>query len=99
MVRRSFPSLVQRRTVWSPVSPTYQLGNGWSVNATLGYQWFDEPQFVQPGDWMYANVGVAKAFDEGWKASLSYHDTNVDNDTDTTDIWQRHLVASISKSF
>lgn len=81
------------------ITPTYQLGNGWSVNATVGYQWFSDPEFVQPGDWMYANIGVAKVFNEGWKASLSYHDTNVDDDVDTSDIWQSHVVVSISKGF
>lgn len=81
------------------ITPTYKLGNGWSVNGTLGYQAFNKPQFVGVGDWMYANIGVAKTFGDGWKASLSYHDTNVDNDVDTSDIWQSHVVGSISKSF
>jgi len=81
------------------ITPTYQLGNGWAVNGTVGYQWFSDPEFVQPGDWMYASVGVTKSFRDGWKASVSYHDTNVDASTDTTEIWQRHLVGSISKSF
>ena len=78
---------------------TYQLGNGYSVNGTLGYQAFTNSSSVGVGDWMYANVGVAKSFADGWKASLSYHDTNVDSNDDPTEIWQRHLVASIAKSF
>lgn len=78
---------------------TYQLGDGWAVNGTLGYQAFTHSSSVGVGDWMYANVGVAKSFQDGWKASLSYHDTNVDASDDPTEIWQRHLVASIAKSF
>lgn len=82
------------------ITPTYQLGNGWALNATLGYQWFSDPEFVAVGDWMYANIGVSKSFQDGWKASLSYHDTNVDSGReDTTEIWEDQLVVSIAKSF
>lgn len=84
----------------SAITPTYQLGNGWAVNATLGYQWFSKPEFTPVGDWMYGSVGVTKSFDEGWKGSLSYHNTNVDSAReDPTEIWEDQLVVSISKSF
>ncbi len=81
------------------VTPTYQLGNGWSVNANLGYQWFSDEDSVAVGNWMYGSVGVAKTLRDGWKLSLAYHDTDVDSKKDTTDIWESHVVGSVSKSF
>jgi uncharacterized protein (TIGR02001 family) len=78
---------------------TYQLGNGWSTSANLGYQAFTRPDATATGDWMYGSVGVAKSFNEGWKASLSYHDTNVNKSDDPTKIWESHIVASVSTSF
>jgi len=79
---------------------TYQLGNGWAVNGNLGYQAFSKPKYVSSGgDWMYGSVGVTKSFADGWKSSLSYHDTNVEKSEDPTKIWESHIVASVSKSF
>ena len=78
---------------------TYQLGNGWSTSANLGYQAFSKPEATSTGDWMYGSVGIAKNFQDGWKASLSYHDTNVKKSEDVTKIWESHTVASVSKSF
>lgn len=82
------------------ITPTYQLGDGWAINATLGYQWFSNPEVTPVGDWMYGIVGLTKSFNEGWKASLSYHATNVQSGReDPTEIWDDHIVGSISKSF
>jgi uncharacterized protein (TIGR02001 family) len=81
------------------ITPTYQLGDGWSVNATIGRQMFTDPQFVGVGNWTYGNIGVAKVLRDNWKLALSYHTTNVDDDKDTFDIYKDHVVASVSKSF
>ncbi len=78
------------------LTPTYDLGDGYSVSATFGRQSFTSDR-VNP--WNYWDVGIAKSFSKGWKVDLRFHDTNYDTSKDTTRIWQEHYVLGVSKSF